>query len=206
MTKSLRTFLMFTGRCEEAVTFCTSLITDSKVVELVRWGAGGPGREGSVMRELHSERHKLPRNRQPGETCIRLHAIHVAVSRVRERGGARPVIRGSGGGRPAAHAARQIWFQQKIRLVQRPLRRVLATEPGVNLALTLGAIKRLAAGLHDAFDGSTATVRARFALAVIDGKPVLKLAQRAIDTLVIAQRRSAGLDRVPQHRLDCRDQ
>jgi hypothetical protein len=26
--------------------------------------------------------------------------------------------------------------------VQRPLRRVLATEPGVNLALTLGAIKR----------------------------------------------------------------
>jgi predicted 3-demethylubiquinone-9 3-methyltransferase (glyoxalase superfamily) len=50
MTKSVRTFLMFTGRCEEAITFYTSLISNSRIVEIVRWGAGGPGKEGSVMR------------------------------------------------------------------------------------------------------------------------------------------------------------
>ncbi len=31
MTKSVATFLMFTGRCEEAITFYTSLISNSKI-------------------------------------------------------------------------------------------------------------------------------------------------------------------------------
>jgi len=50
MTKSVATFLMFTGRCEEAITFYTSLISNSKIEGVTRWGAGGPGKEGSVMR------------------------------------------------------------------------------------------------------------------------------------------------------------
>ncbi|HEX4534083.1 MAG TPA: VOC family protein [Rhizomicrobium sp.] len=50
MTKSVATFLMFTGKCEEAITFYTSLITNSKIGNIERWGAGGPGKEGSVMR------------------------------------------------------------------------------------------------------------------------------------------------------------
>ena len=50
MTKSVATFLMFTGRCEEAITFYTSLISNSKIEDITRWGAGGPGKEGSVMR------------------------------------------------------------------------------------------------------------------------------------------------------------
>lgn len=50
MTKSIATFLMFTGRCEEAITFYTSLISNSKIAHIERWGAGGPGKEGSVMR------------------------------------------------------------------------------------------------------------------------------------------------------------
>jgi predicted 3-demethylubiquinone-9 3-methyltransferase (glyoxalase superfamily) len=50
MTKSVSTFLMFTGRCEEAMTFYTSLISNSKIGHIERWGAGGPGKEGSVMR------------------------------------------------------------------------------------------------------------------------------------------------------------
>jgi predicted 3-demethylubiquinone-9 3-methyltransferase (glyoxalase superfamily) len=50
VTKSVATFLMFTGKCEEAITFYTSLITNSKIGNIERWGAGGPGKEGSVMR------------------------------------------------------------------------------------------------------------------------------------------------------------
>lgn len=50
MTKSVSTFLMFTGRCEEVITFYTSLITDSKTAGITKWGSGGPGKEGSVMR------------------------------------------------------------------------------------------------------------------------------------------------------------
>lgn len=50
MTKSVATFLMFTGHCEEAITFYTSLIFNSKIESIQRWGAGQPGKEGSVMR------------------------------------------------------------------------------------------------------------------------------------------------------------
>jgi len=50
MTKSVSTFLMFTGHCEEALNFYTSLISNSKIDNIERWGAGGPGKEGSVMR------------------------------------------------------------------------------------------------------------------------------------------------------------
>jgi len=50
MTKSVATFLMFTGRCEEAINFYTSLISNSKIEGITKWGAGGPGKEGSVMR------------------------------------------------------------------------------------------------------------------------------------------------------------
>ena len=50
MSKSVSTFLMFTGRCEEALNFYTSLISNSKIGGITKWGAGGPGKEGSVMR------------------------------------------------------------------------------------------------------------------------------------------------------------
>ncbi|MBS0272857.1 MAG: VOC family protein [Proteobacteria bacterium] len=50
MTKSVSTFLMFTGRCEEALNFYTSLISNSKIEAITRWGPGGPGKEGTVMR------------------------------------------------------------------------------------------------------------------------------------------------------------
>ena len=50
MTKSVSTFLMFTGRCEEALNFYTSLISNSKIESITKWGSGGPGKEGTVMR------------------------------------------------------------------------------------------------------------------------------------------------------------
>jgi len=50
MTKSIVPFLMFTGRAEEAMTFYTSIVSNSKIDSITRWGAGGPGKEGTVMR------------------------------------------------------------------------------------------------------------------------------------------------------------
>jgi predicted 3-demethylubiquinone-9 3-methyltransferase (glyoxalase superfamily) len=50
MTKSIETFLMFTGRCEEAITFYAAQISNSSVDNVTKWGAGGPGKEGTVMR------------------------------------------------------------------------------------------------------------------------------------------------------------
>ena len=43
-------FLMFEGKAEEAMTFYTSLFSGSKIEDIVRYGAGGPGPEGSVMK------------------------------------------------------------------------------------------------------------------------------------------------------------
>lgn len=47
-------FLMFEGRAEEAMNLYVSTIPDSKIVEIKRYGAGGPGPEGSVMRARFS--------------------------------------------------------------------------------------------------------------------------------------------------------
>jgi predicted 3-demethylubiquinone-9 3-methyltransferase (glyoxalase superfamily) len=44
-------FLMFQGGvAEEALTFYTSLFDDGKVLEIDRYGPGGPGPEGTVTR------------------------------------------------------------------------------------------------------------------------------------------------------------
>ncbi|MGN6516770.1 MAG: VOC family protein [Rhizomicrobium sp.] len=53
MTKSVSTFLMFTGRCEEALNFYTSVVSNSRIESMVKWGPdgpGGPSKEGTVMR------------------------------------------------------------------------------------------------------------------------------------------------------------
>ena len=49
MTAKITPFLMFEGRAEEAMNFYISLFPDSKIVSIVRYGAEGPGAEGSVM-------------------------------------------------------------------------------------------------------------------------------------------------------------
>jgi len=46
-------FLMFQGgKAEEAMNFYTSLIEDSEITSIVRYGADGPGDEGTVMQAL----------------------------------------------------------------------------------------------------------------------------------------------------------
>ncbi|WHX42407.1 VOC family protein [Mesobacillus sp. AQ2] len=42
-------FLMFEGNAEEAMKYYTSLIEDSKITSISRYGSDGPGQEGSVI-------------------------------------------------------------------------------------------------------------------------------------------------------------
>jgi predicted 3-demethylubiquinone-9 3-methyltransferase (glyoxalase superfamily) len=45
----IKTFLMFEGGAEQAMTFYLSLFEDAEIVSMVKYGADGPGPEGSVM-------------------------------------------------------------------------------------------------------------------------------------------------------------
>ncbi|MDX3002219.1 VOC family protein [Kribbella solani] len=47
--QKIKTFLMFEGGAEEAMNFYLSLFEDAEVVSINRYGAEGPGPEGSVM-------------------------------------------------------------------------------------------------------------------------------------------------------------
>ncbi|TVY07843.1 VOC family protein [Paenibacillus cremeus] len=47
-------FLMFQGNAEEAMNLYTSLIEGSEITKLTRYGAEGPGKEGSVMQASFS--------------------------------------------------------------------------------------------------------------------------------------------------------
>jgi predicted 3-demethylubiquinone-9 3-methyltransferase (glyoxalase superfamily) len=46
---AVTTFLMFEGKAEEAMTWYVSLIKNSAVVSIERYGPQGPGKEGSVV-------------------------------------------------------------------------------------------------------------------------------------------------------------
>jgi predicted 3-demethylubiquinone-9 3-methyltransferase (glyoxalase superfamily) len=47
--QKVTTFLMFEGHAEEAMTFYTSLFDDAEITSISRYGAEGPGKEGSVQ-------------------------------------------------------------------------------------------------------------------------------------------------------------
>jgi predicted 3-demethylubiquinone-9 3-methyltransferase (glyoxalase superfamily) len=46
----IQPFLMFQGQAEQAINFYLSLFAESELKEIVRYGPGQPGPEGSVMR------------------------------------------------------------------------------------------------------------------------------------------------------------
>ncbi|MEU5764496.1 VOC family protein [Streptomyces asoensis] len=50
----ITTFLMFEGNAEDAMTFYLSLFDDAEVVGLTRYGADGPGKEGTVQHATFS--------------------------------------------------------------------------------------------------------------------------------------------------------
>ncbi len=54
MANSVRPFLMFQGKAEEAMQFYVSLIPGSEITGITRYGPGQPGAEGSVMRASFS--------------------------------------------------------------------------------------------------------------------------------------------------------
>jgi predicted 3-demethylubiquinone-9 3-methyltransferase (glyoxalase superfamily) len=47
-------FLMFEGNAEEAMKYYTSFIEDSGIISISRYGADGPGKEGSVIQATFS--------------------------------------------------------------------------------------------------------------------------------------------------------
>ncbi|MGN5377538.1 VOC family protein [Streptomyces lasalocidi] len=53
-SQKITTFLMFEGAAEEAMTFYVSLFDDAEVVHVTRYGADGPGKEGSVQHATFS--------------------------------------------------------------------------------------------------------------------------------------------------------
>lgn len=54
MQTMVRPFLMFEGNAEEAMNFYVSLIPDSEIIDIVRYGKGQPGKEGTVMKAAFS--------------------------------------------------------------------------------------------------------------------------------------------------------
>jgi predicted 3-demethylubiquinone-9 3-methyltransferase (glyoxalase superfamily) len=48
-TRKITTFLMFEGNAEEAMTFYLSLFDDAEIISITRYGADGPGADGSVQ-------------------------------------------------------------------------------------------------------------------------------------------------------------
>ena len=49
LSPKITTFLMFSGQAEEAMNFYTSTINDSEIINITRYGAEGPGKEGTVL-------------------------------------------------------------------------------------------------------------------------------------------------------------
>ena len=48
-TRKIATHLWFNDNAEEAVAFYTSLFSDARITNVVRWGEGGPGPQGAVL-------------------------------------------------------------------------------------------------------------------------------------------------------------
>ena len=53
-SQRITTFLMFEGNAEEAMTFYISLFDDAGVIAITRYGADGPGKEGTVQHATFS--------------------------------------------------------------------------------------------------------------------------------------------------------
>jgi len=54
MALSLKPFLMFEGKAEEAMRFYVSLFPSGEVIDILRYGPGQPGPEGSVIKASFS--------------------------------------------------------------------------------------------------------------------------------------------------------
>ena len=54
MSMTVRPFLMFEGQAEAAMSLYVGLMPASRILDVERYGAGGPGKEGTIKRGLFS--------------------------------------------------------------------------------------------------------------------------------------------------------
>ena len=54
MSMTVRPFLMFEGQAEAAMSLYVGLMPGSRILDVERYGAGGPGKEGTIKRALFS--------------------------------------------------------------------------------------------------------------------------------------------------------
>ena len=52
--QKIHTFLMFEGKAEEAMNYYTSIFDQSEIMTITRYGADGPGQEGTVVQATFS--------------------------------------------------------------------------------------------------------------------------------------------------------
>ena len=52
--QKIHTFLMFEGKAEEAMNYYTSIFDQSEIMTITRYGANGPGEEGTVVQATFS--------------------------------------------------------------------------------------------------------------------------------------------------------
>jgi predicted 3-demethylubiquinone-9 3-methyltransferase (glyoxalase superfamily) len=52
--QKITNFMMFTGRAEEAMNFYRSLFENSRILDIIRYGPGEAGKEGTVMHATFS--------------------------------------------------------------------------------------------------------------------------------------------------------
>lgn len=52
--QKIHTFLMFEGKAEEAMNYYTSIFDQSEILTITRYGANGPGEEGTVAKATFS--------------------------------------------------------------------------------------------------------------------------------------------------------
>ena len=129
-SQKITTFLMFEGNAEEAMTFYLSLFDDAEVVSISRYGADGPGAEGSVQQATFSLAGQpfmcIDSPMKHGFTFTPAMSLFVQCADEAELDRLYAALAEGGRG---AHAAGKLRLQRQVRLGQRPVRRLLAAEP-----------------------------------------------------------------------------
>lgn len=84
MPQKIKTFLMFEGNCEQAMTFYVSLFKCAAVTEIRRYGAEGPGAAGTVMQATFEiDGQSFMCIDSPATQQLYFHAVDVAIRRLR---------------------------------------------------------------------------------------------------------------------------
>ena len=129
MSQTIRPFLMFQdGQGEAAMTFRVSLFPDSEILDIERYGASGPGPEGSVIRA----RFRIGGQEIFCTDSFVKHAFDFTPSSslfVGRRG--RAPSRLARGRARGTDAAGRLRLQPPLRVDQRPVRGLLAAQLGL---------------------------------------------------------------------------